>query len=125
MSTILHDPPGNVVAAAGLSPRTITTSASGNAQDMIAGDGPCVAVQQIGTVSGTAPTLAGKLQESADGTAWADIPGAAFATVTASDNIQLIRFERTQKLLRYVATVGGTSPSFAVSALILQQRKSV
>jgi hypothetical protein len=68
--------------------------------------------------------LAGKIQESADGsTNWADISGATFTTVTASDNVQAISFDRTLRYVRYVATVGGTSPSFIAGAVIGEQKK--
>jgi hypothetical protein len=77
-------------------------------------------------VSGTSPTLAGKIQESADGsTNWTDISGATFTTVTASTNTQAIAFDRTKRFLRYVATVGGTSPSFAVAVVISEQKKQI
>jgi hypothetical protein len=93
---------------------------------MQSGDGPCFAIQQVGAVSGTSPTLAGKIQESADGsTGWSDVSGATFATVTASTNNQAITFERTKRYLRYVGTVGGTSPSFAVAVIISQQKKQI
>src|SRR5262245_36795255 len=109
MSTKLHDLANQPILGAGLTPQTVTTTINGPAGDMIHGDGPCFAIQQVGTVTGTSPTLAGKIQESADGsTGWTDIPGAAFTTVTTSTNIQAIAFERTKRYLRYVATVGGS-----------------
>src|SRR5438445_546688 len=115
MSTKLQDLANEMLLGASLVPQTITASANGTAIDMITGDGLCSAMQLVGTVSGTTPTLAGKIQESADGsTNWTDITGAAFTSVTASNNNQIVSFERTKRYLRYVATVGGTSPSYAV-----------
>jgi len=77
-------------------------------------------------VSGTTPSLAGKIQESADGsTNWSDISGATFTAVTGSDNLQSISFDRTQRYVRYVGTISGTSPSFLTAALIGEQRKQV
>ena len=125
MSTKLHDVANNAILGAGLAPQTITASANGSSADMINGDGPCFAIQQIGAVSGTSPTLAGKIQESTDGSTWTDVSGATFTTVTSSTNTQAITFERTKRYLRYVATVGGTSPSFAVAALVSQQKKQI
>src|SRR5262249_34111971 len=99
---------------------------NGSAIDMISGDGPCFAIQQIGTVSGTTPTLAGKIQESADGsTRWADISSATFSTVSASTNTHAITLERTKRYLPPVATVAGSSPSFAVAAVVSQQKKQI
>jgi hypothetical protein len=124
MSTQLHDLAHQATLAHGLSPRTLTTTTNGPAVDLVDADGRCVAVQTVGTVSGTSPTLAGKIQESADGASgWADISGATFTTVTASDNLQSISFDRTLRYVRYVATVGGTTPSFVAGAIVGEQKK--
>ncbi len=126
MSTKLQDVANNAILGAGLAPQTLTATANGSAADMQAGDGPCFAIQQVGAVSGTSPTLAGKIQESADGsTGWSDVAGATFTTVTASSNYQAISFDRTKRYQRYVGTVGGTSPSFAVAVVISQQKKQI
>ena len=126
MSTKLHDVANQMILGAGLPPQTITTTTNGSAADMINGDGSCFAIQQVGTVSGTSPTLAGKIQESADGsTNWTDVASATFTQVTASNNYQCISFERTKRYLRYVGTVGGTTPSFTLAVVISQQKKQV
>src|SRR4051812_43831662 len=119
MSTKLHDVARQAILNVGLTPRTATATVSGAAGDLLAGDGRCFAIQQVGAVSGTTPTLAGKIQESADGsTGWADIPGATFTAVSTADNVQAITFDRTLRYVRYVGTVGGSSPSFAVAVII-------
>ena len=126
MSTKLHDVANQTLLSAAVSPQTLTASANGSAIDMISADGACFCIQQVGAVSGTSPTLAGKIQESADGsTGWADISGAAFTTVTASTNTQVISFERTKRYLRHVATIAGTNPSYAVAVVIGEQKKQV
>jgi hypothetical protein len=125
MSTKLHDLARQAVLG-GVTPRTATATVTGSAVDLISGDGRCFAVQQVGAVTGTSPTLAGKIQESADGsTNWTDIAGATFTTVTATDNVQAITFDRTQRFVRYVGTIGGTSPSFPVGVLIGEQKKQI
>jgi len=125
MSTKLHDIPNNAQINAALTPRVITTTTSSNSQDFQAGDGRCCAIQQIGAVTGTSPSLAGKIQESSDGTNWTDISGATFTAVTTADNVQSISFDRTKRYLRYVATLTGTSPNFQIAALIVEQKKQV
>lgn len=125
MSTTLRDIPSNALIGNSASPRTATASVTGSNIDARHADGRCTAVQTVGTVSGTSPSLAGKIQESADGTTWADIGGATFAAVTASENAQAISFDRTQRYLRYVGTITGTSPSFGLAAVIIQQKKQV
>ena len=125
MSTKLHDLARQAVLGVGLTPRTATANINGPTGDLLVGDGRCFAIQQVGTVGGTAPTLAGKIQESADGTTWSDIPGATFTTVSTNDNVQAISFDRTQRYVRYVGTITGTSPSFPVAVLIGEQKKQV
>jgi hypothetical protein len=125
MSTKIQDIANEIILGAGLAPQTITSSTNGSSGDMLAGDGPCFAIQQVGAVSGTSPTLAGKIQESADASTWSDVSGATFTAVTAAGNYQCINFERTKRYLRYVGTVGGTSPSFAVAVVISQQKKQI
>ena len=125
MSTKLQDFANEAILGIGLAPQTITATTNGNSGDMVNGDGLCFALQQVGTVTGTSPTLAGKIQESTDGSTWTDVAGATFATVTASTNNQCIAFERTKRFLRYVGTVGGTTPNFAIAVVISQQKKQI
>lgn len=125
MSTKIQDIANEIILGVGLAPQTITSSTNGSTGDMLTGDGPCFAIQQVGAVSGTSPTLAGKVQESSDGSSWSDISGATFTSVTSTGSYQCINFERTKRYVRYVGTVGGTSPSFAVAVVISQQKKQV
>jgi hypothetical protein len=125
MSTKLQDLPHQAVLG-GVTPRTATTTVTGSAVDLLTADGRCFAVQQVGTVTGTSPALAGKIQESADGsTNWNDISGATFTSVSTTDNVQAISFDRTLRYVRYVGTITGTSPSFPVAVLIGEQKKQV
>jgi hypothetical protein len=126
MSTKLHDFANQADLKNGASPQTATSTVTGTGVDLINADSRCFAVQHVGTVSGTSPTLDGKLQESdASGSGYADISGATFTQVTASTNLQIITFERTKRYVRYIGTIAGTSPSFALAALIGQQKKQV
>jgi hypothetical protein len=126
MSTKLSDLPNNAVLAQGLTPRSLTATVTGSAIDLLTGDGRCFAVQMVGTVGGTTPSLAGKIQESADGsTGWTDISGATFTAVGASDTMQSISFDRTLRYVRYVGTVTGTTPTFVAGVLIGEQKKQV
>ena len=98
MSTAFHDLASAAFVAAGLYPDTQTSSPTGSAIDMISADGPCFAVQQVGDFSADT-TLAGRIEQSADGTSgWTAIAGATFADVTAANNVQVIRFMRTGAL---------------------------
>ena len=79
---------------------------------------------KITAVSGTSPTIVPKLQWSPDGgTVWLDVPGAAFATLSAvSDNVMQVGPEviaaanaavnfPLPRNLRMYYTIGGTTPS--------------
>jgi hypothetical protein len=125
MSTALNDVKNQALLGASVYPGTVNDTNFGSAVDMIDADGRCFAVQAIGTVTGTTPSLAGKIQESADNTTWTDVANAAFTSVTASNNIQTIVFDRTKRYLRHSRTLGGTSPTFGLSVLIGEQRKTV
>lgn len=70
------------------------------------------AVLSVSAVSGTTPTLAVKLQHSADNITYVDLPGGAFSSQNAI-NAELITFTGTvNRYLRAVWTIGGTTPSF-------------
>jgi hypothetical protein len=125
MSTQLQDLPHQAILGGGLTPRTVTATTTGSAVDLLAGDGKCFAIQQVGTVGGTTPALAGKLQESADNNTWTDIAGAAFASVSTTDNVQAIAFDRTMRYVRYIGTVTGTSPSFPLAVIVSEQKKEI
>lgn len=125
MSTKLHDFANNALLGIGLAPQTATSTATGSGGDLLNGDGRCFALQQVGAVSGTSPTLDGKIQESSDNSTWTDVSGATFTQVTASTNTQAITFDRTKRYVRYVGTIGGTSPSFALAVVISEQKKQL
>lgn len=92
-------------------------------------------VLNVGTVSGTTPTMVCKLQGSADsGTSWFDIPGATSASLTATGvyavtlypGIAAVAGVATtgtaatvsgvlNRTWRVVYTIGGTTPSFTLT----------
>ena len=103
--------------ATGAAKTATYTSTAFDAQDY---EGNLGIVQASGVVSGTTPTLDGKIQDSADGsTGWADVSGATFTQVTASTNFQKITVDLngTKRYLRYVGTIGGTTPSFGLTVI--------
>lgn len=94
--------------------------------DLVAADGMCFAALHVGAVSGTTPTLDVKMQESdTSGGTYADISGATIAQVTAADKYKVINFRRTKRFCRAVATIAGTTPSYALAVAILGQKKAV
>ena len=125
MSTKLADVQNEALVGVSVYPATVNDTNNGSAVDMIDADGSCFAVQVIGAVGGTTPSLTCKIQESADNSTWTDIPGATFTAVTVSNNLQTITFERTKRYLRHARTAAGTSPTFVLGVLIGEQKKSI
>lgn len=103
---------------------TVTTSAV----DVRTYKGGFIIQQLVGVVSGTTPTLDGKIQTSADGsTGWTDISGATFTQVTATDSFQKLGIVENQTLgyIRYVGTIAGTTPSFTMGVAFLGAKERV
>ena len=125
MSTALNDVKNQALIGVSVYPASVNDTNGGLSVDMIDADGRCFVVQSIGAVGGTSPSPTGKIQESSDNSTWTDIPGAVFAAVTASNNLQTIVFDRTKRYLRHFRTTTGTTPSFILSVLIGEQKKTV
>lgn len=125
MSTLLTDVKNAALLGVSNYPSTVNDTTGGTTIDAIDADGRCFAIQAIGTVGGTSPTLAGKIQESSDGTTWTDVPGTTFTTVTAGNSQQIVTFDRTKRYLRHHRTITGTSPTFVLYALIGEQKKTI
>ena len=114
-----------LTAVSDIAARTATFNATGI--DVSGYKGGLIVTQQVGAVSGTNPTLDGKLQSSPDNSAWTDISGATFTQVTAANAEEKIGIDVREgaKYLRYVGTLGGTSPSFTMGVLLLGQKERV
>src|SRR5579884_2207894 len=92
-----------------------TLTANATSAGVKLGEGAEVRAQLsvAGAASGTSPTPDVRLQDSADGTTYADM-GIAFGQVTATgaEQSREFRVRPGRPWVRAVATVGGTSPSF-------------
>ena len=86
----------------------------------------CFAIQVVGTVAGTETVFLGKIQEAANITSgYTDISGATFSTVTSTTGvpaIQTINFQRSQRFVRYIGTITGTTAGVALDVLVGGQR---
>lgn len=106
------------------------TSGAGKWLDARPFDGELLVIQQIGVLGGTTPAIAGKLQSATDanGTGAADITGATFTSVAASNNTQSLALD-TRKVvggfLGYVGTITGTTPTVLVSVVAGGKKKIV
>jgi hypothetical protein len=127
-AAIINDLKNNLLAADGansLVPAVRTSSANGTGVDMVEADGPCFAILHVGTVSGTSPTLDVTIEEStASGGTYTAITGAAFTQITNSSHLLIINFKRSKRFVRAVATIAGTSPSFACAVIVLGMKKA-
>jgi len=112
-----------------LDPADRSATANGSAVDILHYEGHATAIIQSAAGTGTTPTLDVKLQDSSDGsTGWADITGAAFAQVTnAAASRQIVKFNASaaKRYIRAVATVGGTTPSFACAVSFIGKKQIV
>jgi hypothetical protein len=133
VANIFLDLQNNAIVTASIPGTTTgsTTNAAGASVDLIDGIGNYAsAMQVVGTVTGTSPTLTGKVQESTDGTTWTDVTSVAdgttvsFTQVTTSTNAQVVSFRPTKRYVRGYVTVGGTSPVFPTSITIVHQRRA-
>jgi hypothetical protein len=103
-----------------------TASANGTGVDVSGYVGNIKVLLNIGTVTGTTPTLDVKIQDSADNSSWADVSGYTIAQKTAAGSDSLSVDKRAvRKYIRAVATIGGTTPSFPCAILAVAQSKRV
>lgn len=108
----------NLIAHQSLVPATRTATGNGTGIRV----GKCthvIVLLNVGTVTGTSPTLDVTLQTStAVGGTYAAVTGAAFTQVTATPStatdvaVGIFAVNGQNQFLRAVATIGGTSPSF-------------
>lgn len=110
--------------------QSATSTVTGSAVDLAAyaatGNINFKVVLDVGTVTGTNPTLDVKIQESdASGSGFTDITGAAFTQVTATGTGAVELHTRTSKrYIKAIGTIGGTNTPtfpFAVIALVLER----
>ncbi len=122
MSSKLNDI-GDLLVAAAIQPTAvIATSVTGAGVDLSSVGVDCFGIQNIGTVSSTSVSLAGKFQEATTATGtYADITGATFAALTSTTGsliVNTVKFLRTQPFVRYVGTIAGTTPTIALDVVV-------
>lgn len=120
--THINDLSSFVLVKSILSPQTLDAeNPTGSAADLGEGDGPCFAVQVIGAVSGDAE-LTGRIEESHDNSTWVSISGAEF-TPAAESGLQIIRFHRSRRYVRWAAAYEPDEGDSVAAAAIVQQCK--
>jgi len=105
--------------------RTATANGTGvDLQDYVnVGGRQMKAYLNVGAKSGTSPTLTVKMQDSTDNSTFTDISGATFTQATTTTTEE-IHFQTTNRYVRAVATIGGSSPSFTFSTILLAEKRT-
>ncbi len=98
-------------------PQIITSTVTGGTIDYNAAPPMRRCLVVVGTVGGTGPTIDGKIQESSNGSDWSDVVGGKFPRITGSDRTQHLTYYSTLRYNRFVGTIGGGNPSFAIMVL--------
>ncbi len=94
---------------------------TGDAIDMIEGDGPAFAILSVGSDVGEA-SVNGNVQTSDDAETWNDIPDAVFASQGGS-GARAITFQRPKRYVRVMLTVSGADDPITLAMLLGQSRK--
>lgn len=119
---MLNNEAAAAVQLTAAAPQVATTTVTGPWIQIRGYEGTLLFQQIVGAVSGTTPNLAGKIQDADDnvGTNSADVSGATFTAVTAADQIGkvIVAKRAVRGWVRYVGTISGTTPSFALAAVL-------
>ena len=115
----------NELLASNLIAGTYTVNADGAGVDLQDYQGVLKVILNSGAGGGTTPTLDAKIQDSADNSAFADIPGKVFGQVTGIASIQSLAIDtRTVKrYIRVALTIGGTTPTFGLAVTAVGQKQ--
>ncbi|MCI0456129.1 MAG: hypothetical protein L0Z62_04010 [Gemmataceae bacterium] len=87
----------------------------------------CLAIIDIGAVSGSSPTFNAKWQESADDSSYSDVAGYSnlsitqitSASKTVTMEIRASQLSAGKRYVRVAVTIGGSSPSFTCAVILL------
>ena len=115
----------NELLASNLIAGTYTVNADGAGVDLQDYQGVLKVILNSGAGGGTTPTLDAKIQDSADNSAFADIPGKVFTQVTGNASIQSLAID-TRAVKRYIRadlTITGTSPTFGLAVTAVGQKQ--
>jgi hypothetical protein len=115
-----------LTAAVLLPSQSLSASNNGTGVDLQQYVGNPVVVLNVGTQTGTSPTMDVKLQDSADNSSFADVTGYAFSQKTGTGTDTLALDTRAfRRYVRTVCTLGGTSPVFPTGIVLLGYKQSV
>lgn len=109
-----------------VAPAAQTASFNATGMDLQQYEGVLKVTQNVGTPTGTTPTLSGKIQDSADNASFADVAGYTFAQATGAGSASIqVDTRAVRRYIRYVGTIGGTTPSFPMAVSVYGKTKSM
>jgi hypothetical protein len=87
----------------------------------------CLAIIDIGAVSGSSPTFDARWQESADNSSFSEVAGYSNLSITqittanktVTMEIRPSQLSAGKRYVRVAVTIGGTSPSFTCAVILL------
>jgi len=114
----------NELLASNLIAGTYTANVDGAGIDLQGYQGVLKVILSSGDGGGTGPTLDAKIQDSADNSTFADVPGKVFAQVTSA-SIQSLAIDTraVKRYIRAVLTITGTSPTFGLAVTAVGQKQ--
>lgn len=126
---MIQDLPGltTVLNLAPAASRTTTLTGTGVDLQLYEGRAELILTSSAAT-AGTAPTLAVKVQDSANNSDFDDVAGLVFTTVTAAASVQSMAINKPalRRYIRVVGTLGGTdSPAFTYAIVGVAMLKNI
>ena len=114
----------NELLASSLIAGTYTANVDGAGIDLQGYQGVLKVILSSGDGGGTGPTLDAKIQDSADNSTFADVPGKVFAQVTSA-SIQSLAIDTraVKRYIRAVLNITGTSPTFGLAVTAVGQKQ--
>lgn len=98
---------------------TLSASGAGSGVDFQGATGTFFAIQIVGTMTGSTPSITGQIQQSSDNSTWTNCTGGAFTEVTSGPNLQMITPTITERYVRYSYTIGGSLPSIPAGCVLI------
>jgi hypothetical protein len=99
-------------------PAAQTATANGSSVDLKGTANPGLQEHRVhvnvGTTTGTSPTLVVKIQDSPDNSTFTDVASATTTSLTAA-GVTDFYFRTANRYVRAVITIGGTTPSFTMA----------
>ena len=115
-----------LTVTAGVETGAKTSTATSSAIDLLEFDGDILLVLDSAAGTGSSPTLDIKLTNSdASSGTYTDLSGATFTQVTGSASMQtlVINKDSSERYIKIVQTIGGSTPSFTFSINLIGVKK--